>query len=148
MAVKLKCGSTLASISSISLARSPCWISLSLVMSSTTSTVTFFTSWSGGSSCARASGAKANSADAPSSAALARFLIRVIVHLLFFCGRLLRLVARLIVRLFLPRRAPLVDQISAALPGGIAPGHAPVERPPLPHAAPPQQDPARPGEGP
>src|SRR5580765_5803093 len=96
-------------------------------MSSTTSSVTFFTSWSGCGSSARI-GATARSADAPSSAALARLLILVIADLLFFCGRLLPLVARLLVRLFLPRRAPIVDQIASALQVGIALEYVLVER--------------------
>src|SRR6185295_16162759 len=50
--LKLKCGRTLASITWISLVRLPERISLSLVMRSTTSVVTFFTSTSGGTSCA------------------------------------------------------------------------------------------------
>src|SRR5882762_10336668 len=49
MPVKLKCGSTFSSISWISLLRLP-RISLSLAMSSTTSSVTFFTSTSGANS--------------------------------------------------------------------------------------------------
>src|SRR5437899_3554062 len=113
MALKLKCGSTLASMSSISFARLPDWISLSLAMSSTTSSVTVFTSWSGGTSCARTGITPASS---PTSAALARLRVFVIVGSLVF------------VRFLLAWRVPIVDQAAPALQVGIALENVLVER--------------------
>src|SRR5438034_5345726 len=110
MALKLKCGSTLASISWTSFARLPAWISLSLVMSSTTSRVTVFTSWSGAASCAGAGTASTSAAAA--SAALARLLILV----------------RVIVRFLLPWRSPIVDEAAAALQIRVALENVLVER--------------------
>src|SRR5688500_16524889 len=70
MAWKLKCGSTLVSISATTFLRSPCWISLSFCRISTTSRVTLFTSASGGVSyaCAAACGAASNAAPAIAAA--------------------------------------------------------------------------------
>src|SRR3954468_2453593 len=117
MALKLKWGSTFASISWTSLARFPALISLSLAMRSTTSSVTLFTSWSGGTSWACANGIAASAAAA--SAALARLLILVAV----------------IFRFFLPWRAPIVDQAAAALQISVALEHISVERGLLENAA-------------
>src|SRR5579859_3594095 len=121
MAPKLKCGSTLASISWISFVRLPALISLSLAMRSTTSSVTFFTSWSGGTSCARATGTVASAAAAPAatSAALASLLILVAV----------------IFRFLLPWRAAIVDEAAAPLEISVALEHVLVERGLLQNAA-------------
>src|SRR3954469_684555 len=104
---KLKCGSTLASISSISRARLPALISLSLEIRSTTSSVTRFTSTSG-PSCAGAgaphAAAKTNSS-ALASLAVIRFL-----------------------RWPLSGRLAVVDQAAAPLQVGVALEHVPVER--------------------
>src|SRR4051812_36975078 len=108
IAVKLKCGSTLASMTWTSFARLPPWISLSLVIRSTTSSVTFLTSTSG-ASCAGAAPAKA------SAPITSRALVRLLVVALIF-------------RFLLPWRRPIVDQAAAALKIGIALEYIFVER--------------------
>src|SRR2546421_11348111 len=115
IAPKLKCGSTLASISWTSLVRLPALISLSLAIRSTTSSVTVFTSWSGAASCAGASGANASAAAA--SSALARLLLVVIFGFL------------------LPWRLAVVDQTAATLQIGVALEYVLVERRLLENAA-------------
>src|SRR5438067_7932990 len=123
MALKLKCGSTFASMSSISFARLPERISLSLAMRSTTSSVTVFTSWSGGTSCACSGGTAAST----KSAALARLLI-----LVMFCSLVL-------FRFLFTGRMSIVDEAATSLQVGVALEHIPVERRLLEDAARVQQ---------
>src|SRR5512138_2435140 len=113
MAAKLKCGSTLESITSISLARLPERISLSLAMRSTTSRVTFFTSVSGARSCAGAAPASTSPAAAASRLAsrLAGFILVAFIVWLPF-----------------PGRVPIVDQAAAPLQIGIPLKNVLVER--------------------
>src|SRR3954469_13830036 len=113
MALKLKCGSTFASITWISLARLPDLISLSLAIRSTTSSVTFFTSTSG-ASCARAVPRQRSTA-APRST-LTRFLVVLIFRVV------------VIFRILLSWRMAVVDQAAAALQVRIALEHVSVER--------------------
>src|SRR5689334_10116239 len=111
IALKLKCGSTLASISWMSFVRLPAWISLSPLMRSTTSSVTVFTSWSGGTSCASTLMLTA------SSAALARILIFVTFRSLV-----------IVLGLLLPRRMAIVDEAAPSLQVSVSLEHVFVER--------------------
>src|SRR5690348_16267568 len=104
--MKLKCSSTFSSIRPISLARLPARISLSLAIRSTTSSVTVFTSTSGGGlDCACAIPAARHSA-----AALTRLLIAFILGLLY------------------ARRVAVVHQASAPLQVGVTLESVLVER--------------------
>src|SRR6185436_4706284 len=103
MAGKLKCGSTFSSITPISLARLPDLISLSLVIRSTTSSVTVFTSASG-ASCANAGATNPQN--------------RMNAATILFIG-LLQFFARCIA---------IVDQAAAPLQKGVALEHVAVER--------------------
>src|SRR5438105_3736737 len=111
IAVKLKCGRTLASMSETSLLRLPARISLSLAIRSTTSRVTFFTSTSGGS------WASAGPASRKKRAVLISFFASVILQLL------------------LPGRPPIVDQAAPPLQIGVALESVLVERRLLENAA-------------
>src|SRR3954467_5827455 len=108
MALKLKCGSTFASITWISLARLPDLISLSLAMRSTTSSVTFFTSTSG-ASCARTAPTQMSAAR-PRKVLIRFLLVAFIIGVLF------------------PWRLTVVHQAAPALQIGIALEHVAVER--------------------
>src|SRR3989442_15942592 len=139
MTVKLKCGSTFSLISSISLLRLP-RISLSLAISSTTSSVTFFTSTSGVASwaCALAS----RSATKRHKAALA--IVRMLYNpqIINARGRLHvdgRFETALFSNAFLARRLSIVDQAPAALQVGVALEYVLVERRLLQDAARVQQ---------
>src|SRR5882672_2808569 len=120
MAPKLKCGSTFSSISWISLLRLP-RISLSLAMSSTTSSVTFFTSTSGANSwpCALPS----RKAAKRHKAALAIMRILYNPQIINARGRLHvdgGPEAALFSNALLARRLSIIDQAPAALQIGIA----------------------------
>src|SRR5437870_821303 len=128
MAVKLKCGSTFSSISWISLLRLP-RISLSLAMSSTTSSVTFFTSTSGVNSwpCALPNRRAAKRHQA--ALAIVRMLYNP--QIINARGRLHvdgRFETALFSNAFLARRLSIVDQTPAALQVGVALEYVLVER--------------------
>src|SRR5438034_1228161 len=128
MAVKLKCGSTFSSISWISLLRLP-RISLSLAMSSTTSSVTFFTSTSGVNSwpCALPNRRAAKRHQA--ALAIVRMLYNP--QIINARGRLHvdgRFETALFSNAFLARRLSIIDQAPAALQVGVALEYVLVER--------------------
>src|SRR6267378_996456 len=139
MAPKLKCGSTFSSISWISLLRLP-RISLSLAMSSTTASVTFFTSTSGANSwpCALPSRRAAKR----HKAALAIMRMLYNPQVINARGRLHvdgRPEAAIFSNALLARRLPIIDQAPAALQVGVALECVLVERRLLQDAARVQQ---------
>src|SRR5882672_5296003 len=129
MAVKLKCGSTFSSISWISLLRLP-RISLSLAMSSTTSSVTFFTSTSGVNSWPCALPRRRKAAKRQRTAlAIVRMLYNP--QIINARGRLHvdgRFETALFGNAFLTRRPSVIDQAPAALQVGVALEDVLVER--------------------
>src|SRR5712691_7370888 len=147
MAPKLKCGSTFSSISWISLLRLP-RISLSLAMSSTTSSVTFFTSTSGVNSCPCA---------LPNRRAAKRYRTALAIVRMFgshhgfvvLGNHAINVRSRLVVdgrpgtallrNAFLTRRPPIIDQAPAPLQVGVALEYVLVERRLLQDAARVQQ---------
>src|SRR5688572_13079769 len=158
MVWKLKCGSTLASMSATTFLRSPFWISLSFWTISTTSSVTVFTSASGGvsSTWAAAWGAASNAAPAIAAAVANRTNLGSILasggcfeHVHRRLDRLGRCVLRRGLRRGLrsglrlrlhrlafgardfarrARRITVVDLAAAALQEGVALEHVLVER--------------------
>src|SRR5229473_1840880 len=139
MAPKLKCGSAFSSISWISLLRLP-RISLSLAMSSTTSSVTFFTSTSGVNSCPCA---------LPNRRAAKRYRTALAIVRMLYNPQIINARGRLHVdgrfktALFsdalLARRLSIIDQAPAPLQVGVALECVLVERRLLQDAARVQQ---------
>src|SRR5688572_13970511 len=134
MALKLKCGSTRVSITSISLVRLPERISLSLVMSSTTSVVTFFTRTSGAASCAGARPVKKRRLLRVSSCEN-RFIVLGDTRVIDAINARQGLRVDRAAGLHFARRASVVDQAAAALQVGVALEYVPVERRLLEQAA-------------
>src|SRR6266850_8011288 len=120
MPVKLKCGSTFSSISWISLLRLP-RISLSLAMSSTTSSVTFFTSTSGANSCPCALPSRSAAKRHKAALAIVRMLYNP--QIINARGRLDvdgRPETALFFNALLARGLSIIDQAPAALQVGVA----------------------------
>src|SRR5467141_3379618 len=151
MAAKLKCGSTFSSISWISLLRLP-RISLSLAMSSTTSSVTFFTSTSGVNSWPCALPSRKAAKRHRTALAIVRMFCShhgfVVLgnarqdHAINVRRRLDvdgRPETALFLNAFLTRRLSIIDQAPAALQVGVALEYVLVERRLLQDAARVQQ---------
>src|SRR5438445_7892825 len=139
MPVKLKCGSTFSSISWISLLRLP-RISLSLAMSSTTSSVTFFTSTSGANSSPRALPSRRAAKRHRAALAIVRMLCKP--HIINVRSRLdvdRRPETAPFFNALLTRRLSIIDQAPATLQVGVALEYVLVERRLLQDAARVQQ---------